>query len=247
MTNPYASTGGSRTVFTDAYAAINAWPSIGGVIILDDAEAMDFEFLGLNPLDPPLERYVPAPTASEEEKKLAADGEDAFCRRLLLLGAKWWDSEARYNIVAEMEGRGASGVVNRRVDDVFIVEDETPPTMREKRWIKVGWPSDGRGVWISEFDTTWAGVDEEENLLPYDEETGRLKMVRTMDERCEMLRTRFKAKFYEDLGREYNGYGFFYAWEDKVRKKGKGEVGKLLSPEETADLWSEMRQRNGYR
>jgi hypothetical protein len=35
---------------------IYAWPSRGGVIILDDTEAIDFEFLGLNPLDLPVER-----------------------------------------------------------------------------------------------------------------------------------------------------------------------------------------------
>jgi hypothetical protein len=82
QTCPYDST--VRALFTDNNASIYAWPSRGGVIILDDAEAIDFEFLGLNPLDPP-------------EKRLEdQSAEDPFCQRLLLLGAKWWDSEARY-------------------------------------------------------------------------------------------------------------------------------------------------------
>jgi hypothetical protein len=83
ITCPYDST--VRAKFTDDDIRIYAWPSRGGVIILDDAEAIDFEFLGLNPLDPPVERL---------DDQAA---EDAFCQRLLLLGAKWWDSEARYS------------------------------------------------------------------------------------------------------------------------------------------------------
>jgi len=82
-TYPYNSS--VRTDFTDIDARIYAWPSRGGVIVLDTAEAIDFEFLSLNPLDSPLERL---------DDQAA---EDAFCQRLLLLGAKWWDSEARYS------------------------------------------------------------------------------------------------------------------------------------------------------
>lgn len=78
--------------------------------------------------------------------------------------------------------------------------------MREKRLIKVGWPSTG-GVWIAEFDRTWAGVDEEDNLVPEGEELGQLRMARTMDERCAILRDRFKAIFHRDL-KSYNGYRF---------------------------------------
>ncbi|KAL8747441.1 MAG: hypothetical protein Q9190_000702 [Brigantiaea leucoxantha] len=241
MACPYDPIGDTRTVFTDDDASIYAWPSLGGVIILNGAEAVDFEFLDLDPLDPPLRRYIPPHTASQEERQKASENEDIFCQKILLLGAKWWDSEARYNIVSEVERGAVLGLVNRRVDHVFVVEDHPPPTIREKRWVKVGWPSDGEGAWIAEFDTTWAGVEEEENLLPYDEETGQLRMARTMDERCEMLRARFRARFYRDLDREYNGYGFFHAWGDKARMMGRGEVGRLLSPKETIELWSRAR------
>ena len=88
MTCPYDPIGAIRTVFTDNDARIYAWPSLGGVIILDGAEAVDFEFLDLDPLDPPLRRYVPSRTALEEEKQKAVEDEDVFCRRVLLLGAK---------------------------------------------------------------------------------------------------------------------------------------------------------------
>ncbi|KAI4247153.1 MAG: hypothetical protein LQ352_006204 [Teloschistes flavicans] len=211
---PYDSN--QRTCFTDDRAKIFAWPSRGGIVVLDEAEAIDYEFLGLDPLDPPMKRL----TDDSEE--------DAFCQRLLLLGAKWWDSEARYSIVLEIEIGAQEGC---RVDSAFVLSKQPPPTMREKRLIKAGWPSTG-GVWISEFDTTWAGVDEEENLIDWDENLGRLRMTRTMDERCTMLRHRFRGTFYPDL-KTYRGYGFFNAWEEKEL----GEVGPLLHPDETRDIW----------
>ncbi|KAI4214678.1 MAG: hypothetical protein LQ351_002751 [Letrouitia transgressa] len=208
-----------RTHFTDTAAKLYAWPSRGGVIILDPATAVDLEFLGFNPLDPPRKRH---------EDQAA---EDSFCHRLLALGAKWWDSEARYSIVTTIESC-AAGFMEQRVDGAFRLEDQSEPTMREKRLIRVGWPSTG-GVWIAEFDTAWAGVDEEDNLVPEMEDLGRLTMARTMDERCELLRDRLRARFYEDL-RQYEGYGFFNAWEWKV----DGEVGPLLQPAETVKAWS---------
>ena len=211
-----------RADFTDSEARIYAWPSRGGVIVLDTAEAIDFEFLGLNPIDPPVQRL---------EDQAA---EDAFCQRLLLLGAKWWDSEIRYSIIASVEG-GAAG--NARVNGAFVVNRQPPPTMSEKRFIKVGWPSTG-GVWIAEFDTTWAGVDEEDKLKSSDEEFGRLRMARTMDERCAMLRDLFEATFYSDL-KDYKGYGFFNSWESKET----GEVGPLLQPDETRELWAKSLHR----
>lgn len=214
-----------RTVFTDIDAIIFAWPSRGGVIILDAAEAIDLEFLGFNPLEPPLNRL---------DDQAA---EDQFCQLLLLLGAKWWDSEARFSLVSAMEA-GTAG--NFRVDNALYIDDQPPPTMREKRLIKAGWPSTGGGVWIAEFDTTWAGVDEEDSLLPDDEEIGRLKMARTMDERCGLLKDRFRATFYGDL-KDYKGYGFFNSWDSKV----SGEVGTLLQPDETLDLWWEAYYKGG--
>ena len=213
-TIPYDSS--VRTDFFDVGARIYAWPSRGGVIVLDDAESIDFEFLGLDPLNPP-------PSRLEDQA-----AEEAFCQRLLLLGAKWWDSEARYSIVSAFE---TGAFVDRRVDDAFYLDNQAPPTMSEKRLIKVGWPSTG-GLWVSEFDTAWAGLDEEDNEVPHDEELGRLKMARTMDERCRLLRDRFRAKYFDKV-EDYVGYGFLNSWDSK----DTGEIGPLLQPAETFDLW----------
>lgn len=62
--------------FTDIDARIYAWPSRGCMIVLDSADAIDFEYSGLNPLDPPFERL---------DDQAA---EDVFCQRWLSLGTK---------------------------------------------------------------------------------------------------------------------------------------------------------------
>lgn len=69
--------------------------------------------------------------------------------------------------------------------------------VREKRFVKVGWPSAG-GLWVVEFDAKFAGVDEEDEvdkLLMENEGPARLRMARTMDERCVILRYRFNDTF----------------------------------------------------
>lgn len=76
------------------------------MIVLDDAEAIDFEFLGLSPLDLPVERVDSQVT------------EDAFCQRLLLLSANWWDSEARHLAVAHLQ------VYSGHAHGVFHMNDE---------------------------------------------------------------------------------------------------------------------------
>lgn len=213
-----------RTVFADESAAIWAWLSRGGVIVLDDAEAMNFEFLGRNPLDPPMARH--------NEQNL----EDDFCRRLLLLGAKWWDSEERHFFVSGVEEKhkGFTDPIGHG-EGSFRRVDRPPPTLREKRWVKVAWPNGG-GLWMSEFDTPWAGVDEEENLPPQ-EGLARVKMARAMDERAEILRVWFRGKFYGDVD-EYSGSALLRAWEWKTT----GEVWRrLLTPEETVQDWLDNR------
>jgi hypothetical protein len=206
---PYDST--VRASFDDNEASIYAWPSRGGVIILNKADAIDFEFVGLNPIDPPSSRF------KEQED------EDAFCQHLLLLGAKWWDSEARYSIfVAHKKGAGCA-VMGR-----FAVSKQPPVTMRERRFVKVAWPSTG-GLWVAEFDTDIVGIDEEENLVPT--EPSRLQMARTMDQRRDLLRDHFEGTFYKSL-EDYEGYAFLKSWE-----KHSGEVGPLLQPDEANLLW----------
>jgi hypothetical protein len=191
-----------RTSLTDVDVHIYAWPSKGGVIIHDHAEAVDLEFLGLDPLNPPAKRL---PNQSDE---------DAFCRRLLRLGAKWWDSEARFRLLQsahELDGRAIAALEN---------ETAPIPTMKERRWVSVAWPITG-GLWVAEFDTTLWGIEEEDNLLPC--ESARLRLARTMDERCQVLRDHFRPTFYKDV-REYKGHAFLNSWDEKET----GEVGPLM-------------------
>jgi len=191
-----------RTAMTNVDVCIYAWPSKGGVIIHDHAEAVDLEFLGLDPLDPPTERL---PDQNDE---------DAFCQRLLLLGAKWWDSEARFCLLKSADE------MDDRAIQALEYGTAPIPTMRERRWVSVAWPTTG-GLWVAEFDTTLWGIIEDDNLLPC--KSARLKLARTMDERSQVLRDHFRPKFYDDV-REYKGYAFLNSWEEKET----GEVGPLM-------------------
>jgi hypothetical protein len=180
------------------------------MIALDDAEAIDFEFLNLDPIDPPLKRLEDQAT------------EDAFCQRLLLLGAKWWDSEKRYLEVEDLKCAGERNGTRSHPYELQI--ETTPPTMREKRFVKVGWPLSG-GFWVAEFDTVSEGVDEE-ILMPAQQPALRLKLARTMDERCAVLRDRFNADFYSSVDVYHGVDTFIRSWETKKT----GEVGPLLFP-----------------
>jgi hypothetical protein len=194
---------------TDVDVCLYAWPSKGGVIIHSHAEAADLDFLGLDPLSPPPQRLP--------DQAL----EDAFCQRLLLLGATWWDSLARFRLLAAADAMDDRAIFALEHDEAVPI-----PTMRERRWVSVAWPStggggEGGGLWVAEFDTTLWGIVEETNLVPA--ESARLKLARTMDERSRVLRDHFKAKFYRDV-RDYSGYAFLNSWDEKET----GEVGPLM-------------------
>lgn len=245
-----------RVAFTDTSVAVYGWPSRGGVIILNDATHVDFVFLGLSTVDPPRKRKSrvtamasnvdgtnppdpgTASSANDAERSQRAEGkeqqqqdvvdeEDVFCQKLLLLGAKWWDSEKRYQFIDHF----AAGI-QPYIEDVEGGRVEEP-TLRERRWVKVGWeqaaakadadPSTGNskcGFWILDCDTNWEGIIEEDNLVPAD--AAKVKLAKTMEERCEILRG-MGAKFYaslEDYGSETT---FMRAWASKV----DGEIGPL--------------------
>lgn len=193
--SPYDST--IRTAWAKCNAHIYAWPSLGGVIILNHANAVDLEFLGLDRLDPPMERL---PDQADE---------DRFCKRLLLLGAKWWESEARYQLMGRVDEMDAIAIYT------LDHELEPAPTMAEKRFVSVSWPTTG-GFWIAEFDTSLYCIEEEDNLVPDD--VARLSVARTMDERSRLLRDRFGARFYQDIS-DYRGYAFLNAWEARAIEK----------------------------
>ena len=112
-------------------------------------------FLGFSTTNPPLRRRLRSSSTSGDDYRRSGhlhsgdasadtgglqageegnegDEEDALCQRLLLLGAKCWDSEKRYQFV---DGFGAG--VQPLMEDVEEGRVEEP-TPRERRWVKVG-------------------------------------------------------------------------------------------------------------
>lgn len=173
-------------------AAVLAYPSQGGFVALEDATGVDFEFLGLDPINPPRLRLRDQ------------NDENEFAKRLLLLGAKWWSSDERFRLFQRTYPEMMSGWPSGQPEEGLM-----PPTVRERRWTVVGWPSSG-GLWVAEFEINWEIVqqyidDGQEPPAPmFDPDIALVKVARTMDERCQILKERFKAKFYSDIS-EYKG------------------------------------------
>ena len=112
--------------------------------------------------------------------RLADQGEeDKLCMMLLKIGGKWWRSEERSFSIEVRDGQG----------------DE--PTDEELTERLIGWPLGG-GVLVAEYH-----IIDNEYGTP--EGMGRLRMARTMDERCEILSGHFNAKYYADP-REYGPF-----------------------------------------
>jgi hypothetical protein len=78
--------GGSNTVY---------WPSVGGIVVVQDVE---LDYIGFNPGDQGLERY------------LEQDKEDELCRQLRRIGGEWWASYFEYVWVREMQMRYMSAI-----------------------------------------------------------------------------------------------------------------------------------------
>ena len=88
--------------------------------MLENVDAVDLDFLGLNYLDPPRERL-------DDQIE-----EDTFCQRLLLLGAKWFSSKERQSFV--------HAVLNGHEDSLIEEDFEEQPRLliEERLWICVG-------------------------------------------------------------------------------------------------------------
>jgi len=190
---------------------------------------VDLSFLGLSTTDPPLKRNRGPSLINKPDLDPVMLEEDAFCRDLLLLGAKWWDSEARYRFVSRFDAGFQPAIDD--VDDGRVAE----PVLRERRWVKVGWErttaSDVRagydggtgsgGLWVLDCDTNMEGILEEDNQPPPD--AGRVNLARSMAERCEILE-RLGGRYFAGL-EEYDGEStYLRAWECK----SEGEVGELV-------------------
>ncbi|KAI0155642.1 hypothetical protein BJ166DRAFT_338808 [Pestalotiopsis sp. NC0098] len=193
----------TRIVIGDDKTYLWAWPSRGGLIVLGNATALDFTFLGLDPVNPPA-------TRNQDQ-----DAEDVFCQQLLRLGAKWFDSVDRYRFVA--------GVCEDEEPQLLALEaeEEADLTLMERRWVSVGWPSGGRGdFWVAEYDQALYKILEPKNMLP--SEASQVHLARTMDEKCAILEG-LGAKHYQSI-KEYQGAVCLNAWEEKT----SGEVGPLV-------------------
>ena len=189
-----------RCVIFDDTINIFGYPSRGGFILLERADAIDFVFLNISRFDPPLDRA--ATQAAEDE----------FCQRLLLLGAKWFDSQSRIRFMLGLKENDA-----RCLND--LENWKTPElVLGERQWVKVGWPTQGGGLWVGEWDTTLPGILEDE-VVPGD--AARVTLALDMDERCDILK-RMGATFYKSL-EDYDGNTYLRAWE----KKWEGEVEPL--------------------
>ncbi|KAF2187304.1 hypothetical protein K469DRAFT_704996 [Zopfia rhizophila CBS 207.26] len=194
-----------RAVFYRDSVSIWAWPSLGGLVVLERATALDFDFLGLDSVSPP--------TCRDSDQ----DAEDDFCKRLLLLGAKWFDSEERYRFVASVAEDDDRAIL------ALEAGKERPPTMMERRWVSVALNNGvnaNNGLWVVEFETNLFGMQEKYNLVPDD--AGKVGLAKTMDEKCKILKG-MGAKFYSTLG-DYDGAACLNMWEWKT----EGELGPLL-------------------
>lgn len=192
-----------RTVFLQDRISVWGWPSRGGLIVLERATALDFDFLGLDSLHPPMRRDPDQ------------EAEDKLCQRLLLLGAKWFDSRDRYGFVANVAEDHDPSILALEAGEAQV------PTTMERRWVSVGLPSGPEGgLWVVEYDTVIYGMQEKHNLLP--EDAVRVSLARTMDEKCVILKD-IGAKFFRSL-EQYDGAACLRAWE----KKTLGEFGPLV-------------------
>ncbi|KAK1777159.1 hypothetical protein QBC45DRAFT_443810 [Copromyces sp. CBS 386.78] len=143
-------------------------------------------------------------------------------RALLLLGAKWFDSDARRAFVFGLMDDDDRDLTAARTGQ------QPPPTAMERRWVAVAYP-DGRGpeggggLWVAEFDTVMYGFQEKENLAPGN--VAQVQLARNMGEKVEILK-RMRGKFYASL--EEYGHGDGKACINSWATKTTGEFGPLV-------------------
>jgi hypothetical protein len=72
---------------------IVCWPSVEGIIVVQDFSNVELDYIGFNPGDQGLERY------------LEQDMEDKLCLQFRRIGGKWWLSYFDYVWATEMQMR----------------------------------------------------------------------------------------------------------------------------------------------
>jgi len=200
-----------RVDWTDHGCHVFGWPSTGGVVIKEDADAVDLQFLGLNRLDPQKERW------GDQER------EDEFVRRLRMVGGKFWRGEWEARKVWKWEVDLDWGMMPGREVDL---DWGMMPRREDVRKVVYGWVSmeKGGGIWVRRYGGEGISWPEEEEEVDGDQEEekgyvsvdlGRLKMAVSMEERCEIMEKWLEAKFYKDP-RDYKGLKDLFLENEKM-------------------------------
>ncbi|KAH6857339.1 hypothetical protein BKA58DRAFT_449884 [Alternaria rosae] len=196
FTNPVVKDLRKRVDFYEEIT-IFAWPSRGGVIVLERPCPADFDYLGLDRLNPPKKHH-----ATRQE-------EDDFAQRLLSLGGKWWDSPARHALFVEPD----------HLQDEEEMAAQPEPTARENAWVGVAWPSSG-GLVVAEWPTMMYPGGRMDEVAPRD--VSRLFLCVTMDEKAAVLMdSKLGGKRWKGV-EDYEGKAFIGSWGTH-----RGEVGEL--------------------
>jgi hypothetical protein len=188
----------TRTDILDDFVYLYGYPSRGGFIALERTTPVHFEFLSLSRVDPPKSRAATPET------------EYGFCQRLLLPGAKWFDSEDRYRFMCFLEEESDQAITD------LGSGKQKDFNLRERRWIEVAREGDpskdaDTGVWVAEWDINLNGVLDWENMKPAD--AASVTLGRDMRERCQILEgmgaTLYKplAKYPADGAVSFEGLG----------------------------------------
>ena len=157
-----------RAIFEGHGCTIFAYPSTGGVVIKNDSDFVDMEFLGLDRVSPP------------EKRDYDDFQEDVFSRQLRKAGGKWWPDIDRYvNVIVGAKELTIEERVERYFGwlgkDMLVEESSRDPEAWET------------GVHVLQYD-----VDDPEEC-----ETAKLRMAITMAEKVELMK-QMGAKLYTD-------------------------------------------------
>ena len=128
---------------------VMCWPSVGGIIAADNVQSVELDFLGLDRFHAMNRTY----NVTEE---------DIFCRKLRLVGGKWWISYWDYV--------GATQAHRRKM------------TTEEEQVLYLGWPKSG-GVWVLRLPSHnyfWYGFDRAKNAHTMEERCTALKLSGAM-------------------------------------------------------------------
>lgn len=191
-------------------STVFGWPSQGGVIVLREAgravrllppfvqkhlviwsmqaniSAMqDLSFLNLPETigASPQQQQQHTPQILRDTDQFA---EDIFCQSLLRLGAKWFDSHARYAFVEDLLFEG-----DYRAIKAVQSGAQTPPSAMERKRISVAVDVDG--FWVAEYELHLpvgiAVLDSGNLFQDVQASPSRLSLAKTMSEKCEILKT----------------------------------------------------------